>query len=103
MQVKKGIKRYGLAVKEIGAGILLVSRYPMTGRSIYIMTAAWALAAALSIWSVGRYLLEREFGAPLLYVNTGCLVLDIFMLRQCIHGLIFRRQIRRRGRRRALP
>lgn len=103
VQMKKGIQRFLEKLREVAAGIVFVTRYPRTDKSIRIMLGMWILATLLAVWSVTLYGWHGDFGNPLLWVNAAVLLVDVYMLRHAILGLRYRRSRRGKVSRRALP
>lgn len=103
VEMKKGIQRFLEMLRGVAGGIVFVTRYPRTDKSIRIMLGMWILATLLAVWSVTLYGWRGDFGSPILWLNAAVLLVDIYMVRNAILGLRYRRSRRGKVSRRSLP
>ena len=96
---KTGLRRWRFfrGLEFAGKGMVNVSRRPISRKSIWIMTAFWALALILAATGVVTY-----GGGWSIWSNLIIGSLDAYMLYQCIMGLLWVYGIPGKGRRRGV-
>ena len=94
---KTGLRRWKFfrQLEFFGKGMVNVSRRPVSRKSVWIMTGFWVFAVLCATTSV-----ITSGGGWSLWTGLAIGALDLYMLYQCITGLLWSYNIPRKGRRR---